>query len=350
MPHKPKQPTPEETSGLLTDMLIKEGTDTKSAGGELVVEPSEPVSDGYALELERSLSETEAEARRIAKDAESGQLQSWTAARQVVEKFQPAPWFIWRLSNFVFARSGETNAIPEGMALGLRRLLFAAASDPFFSDQGKVNHLRKALSILKPDVVAAISVIHAICRRLGNCQFERIWRPILDDAVLRAQIGYFVGEHRPQFGAGRGMLAGFAGRCGLAILIASGDLDQARRALELLATGADIGPVGLSIYGCDPLQVSAMTLSASGCGKAAAFGTVSYAVSRSSAIAAEAGEEQLAWLAAFSIVELVRIGKSSEIDARLWETMGFSAGKERATLLEASKTLVRRGHGIPWVL
>ena len=46
--------------------------------------------------------------------------------------------------------------------------------------------------ILPSDVVAASSVIHAVCRRLGTRQFERIWRPILDDAILRARIGYLV--------------------------------------------------------------------------------------------------------------------------------------------------------------
>ncbi len=338
----------DSSTDLLTDMLLKSNPSGMSTTSDLVSEPSEPVADSFTQELEKSLSETEAEAVRVAGDSEDHQAATWAVARQMVQRFQPVPWFIWRLNNFVLGRPGEVNPVSEGLVLGLRRLLFAAASDPFFTDRSKVNNLKVALEVLPSDVIAAVSVIHAICRRLAACQFERIWRPVLDDALLRAQIGYLVGSKNPSFGGGRGMLAGFAGRSGLTVLIAGGDLDQARRALELLATGADIGQVGLTIYGCDPLQVSAMILSASGCGRDAASGTVGYAVNSHSIVADTPA--QLNWFAAFSIVELSRMGRDSEIDIGLWNALGYNLGDDRGKFIDRTKTMIRRGHTLSWIV
>lgn len=338
---------PSAAGELLSDMLLKDKP-RRAAAGDLVVEPKteEPV-DSFIAELERSLSETEQQALAIAGARQAGQA-SWTKARLMVEQFQPVPWFIWRLSNYVFGKAGQLREIQEGMVLGLRRLVFAIASDPFLGSGNKVNNLKKALSLVTSDLIAAVSVIHAVCRRLANCQFERIWRPILDDALLRAQIGVLVGGNRPDFGAGWGMLAGFAGRSGLAILIGSGDLEQARRALEMLAGGADISDVGYLVYQCDPLQVSAMMLSASGCGKDAAYGTVSYTALRSAGAAAN--EHQACWLAAFSLVEGIRMGRGKELLNTYWESLNFTSSKARSELLEETRRLIRAGHSLNWIV
>lgn len=234
------------------------------------------------------------------------------------------------------------------MVLGLRRLLFAAASDPLIGEGRKVNDMRKAMSILSSDVIAALGVIHAISKRLATRQFERIWRPILDDALMRAQLGYLVGEQNRAFGAGRGMLAGFAGRCGLAIIIAEGDLEQARGALEMLASGKSIKEVGIAVYKCDPLQVSAMALSASGCGRNAAFGTVSYSVQDSMSIIEN--DEQMAWLAAFTANEGIRSGAPETIDEKYWRVLNFKGEEEVKGLLEVTQTLIRNGHGWNWLM
>lgn len=170
----------------------------------------------------------------------------------------------------------------------------------------------------------------------------------MDDALLRCEIGYLVGERVPTFGAGRGMLAGFAGRCGLAILIACGTLDQARKALELLAGGSEIKNVGLNVYGCDPLQVSAMTLSAAGCGRDAAFGTVRYASPE--AMLLTENQEQFQWLSAFTVVEKVRIGREREVDEKYWEALGFVLGQDRGDLVEVAESLARKGHSFSWII
>lgn len=316
----------------------------------LVVEPeSSTEADQFARELEKTLQETEQAVLALGGEQDQLVAQSWQKSRQLVADFRPVPWFIWRLSNFVLGAPGHISKASEGLVFGLRRLLFAAASDSIIGAGQKVNNVHQALDILKPDVVAAVAVIHAICRRLATKDFERIWKPILDDALLRAQLGYHVGKQNPNFGCGRGMLAGFAGRCGLAILIASGELEQARKALEFLATGAEIKEVGLNIYGCDPLQVSAMTLSACGCGRDSAFGTVAF-YSTSKAQGLQLSSPQQHWKAAFAVTELIRTNKLSEVDQETWEVLNFQGQEAKDELSRLAKIAVRRGHGWAWLI
>ncbi|MBX7138675.1 MAG: hypothetical protein K1X83_11895 [Oligoflexia bacterium] len=348
MSEKETKPRDENSSPLISDLMLK--TPAVGTGrGDLVVEPEDGGNkDSFALKLEETLRETEQAVlslSAIANDAAQGK--AWEISRRVVEGFKPVPWFIWRLSNFVLGKSGQVAEASEGLVFGMRRLLFAAASDSLLGAGEKVNDVRNALKVVKPDVIAAVSVIHAVCRRLSSRPFERIWRPIVEDALLRARIGYYVGERSASFGAGRGMLAGFSGRSGLAILISSGELEQARQTLEMLATGALIRDVGYGVYRCDPLQVSAMTLSAAGCGRDAAFGTVSYASDDPWAVAAN--DEQLRWLAAFSLCEAIRMGQVKEIDPKYWELMGYSEVQSREHVIAEARKLVRRGHGWTWI-
>lgn len=353
VPNSKDQKEKSAGANLVSDMVV--GAAKKSPSAELVVEPETPPAetDSFAQELERTLRETEQAVIGLeGSESDAVQGKSWQKARALVAEFRPVPLFIWRLSNFVLGKPGVINKASEGLVFGLRRLLFAAASDPVLGVGRKVNDVRSALDVLPADVVAACAVIHAISRRLPSKQFERIWRPILDDAVLRAQIGLYVGREDPSFGAGRGMLAGFAGRCGLAMLISSGELDQARKALEMLATGAEIKNVGLALYGCDPLQISAMTLSASGCGRDAAFGTVSYSSAGGSSSGdkiASAPTSQKAWYAAFFITEHIRTGRSEKISSEIWDLLGISDDTVRASITEKSKLALRRGHGWNWL-
>ncbi len=340
------------SENLVNEMLTSGGA-KHSSSADLVVEPDTPPAeaDSFAKELERTLQETEQAVLGLqGAKADALAERSWQRARELVAEFRPVPMFIWRLSNFVLGKPGQVNKVSEGLVFGLRRLLFAAASDAILGSGQKVNSVHKALESIQPDVIAAVSVIHAISRRLASRQFERIWRPILDDAILRAQIGFYVGRQKPSFGAGRGMLAGFAGRCGLAILISSGDLEQARKALEMLATGAEIRTVGLSLYGCDPLQISAMTLSAAGCGRDAAYGTVSY--SSSLAVTAdtdESGANQRAWHAAFLITECIRTARLEKVSPEDWQALDFENQDDRKLVAEKSKAALRRGHGWNWL-
>lgn len=322
--------------------------DPKSELSGLVVETDAGSGkDNFSQEVEKELQNTELaliDKRNITSNPQEAR--SWKVARETVEKFQPVPWFIWRLSNYVLGTPGQIHNINEGFVLGLRRLLFATASDPVLGSGAKVNDVKEAIKILSPDVIAAVSVIHATCRRLAGKKFDRIWRPILDDAILRAQIGALVGRFNDSFGVGRGMLAGFSSRAGLAILLSTGDLEQAREALELLATGKEISEVGLKIYECNPLQISAMMLSASGCGRDAAFGTVSYAYKDAASVVEN--QEQLKWLSAFTVTENIRIG-NTDVDLQLWETLNITGEDQRAAILDTAKKAIRRGHGWNWL-
>lgn len=299
-------------------------------------------SDSFTIELERTLEQTQQD---VASRVEPGEARTWEIAKSMVAKFKPVPFVIWRLSNYVFGTAGQVNRISEGMVFGLKKLILAAASDEVMGEGKKVLDQRKALEIVPSDALAATAVIYAVCRRLGNMDFERIWRPILEDALLRARIGWELGMLSAHFDPGRAMLAGFAGRSGLALQIATGKLEQARRSLELLATGAEIKEVGLRLYGCEPLQVSAMLLSASGCGRDAAFGTVSFATNE---IVQIENDEQRKWLAAFTVCEFAREGKIDLALEDTWRVLGVSDASIEAFGITAKK-IVRRGHGWDWM-
>ena len=332
------------TEELVDDLLKQKQIASAPAAGKSAANDK----DSFARTLEETLRETEEEVLRVAEVAsDSSEAVSWRLSRHMVTAFQPVPWFIWRLCNYVLGKPGNIGDVSEGLVFGLKKLIIAAAGDELLGNGSKPLSVRKALDVLEPDVVAAMAVIHAVCRRLASKPYERIWRPILDDAVLRARIGFHVGKECAEFGSGRGMLAGFAGRCGLVILISTGAEDQAKRALEMLATGSFIKNVGMSVYKCDPLQVSAMVLTAAGCGRDAAFGTVSYSVEQP--LKALSGKEQHQWLSAFSVCEAVRQSSTDSIAAKHWEILGLSTDK-RAALLEVSKKTLRRGHGWHWLM
>lgn len=338
-------------SGTLISEMVISGEEKTLPRADLIVEPEQDAdSRQFDEQVEKTLKETEQAVIDIQTlSLMPDRARSWQLARKLIEDFKPVPWFIWRLTNFVMGKPGHSvDSVPEGLVLGLRRLLFAAASDAALGTGGKVNSVRRALEILPAEVVSAVAVIHAISRRLSSRQFERIWRPMLDDALVRARLGFIIGRRNPQFGGGRGMLAGFSGRSGLTILIASGELEQARQALEMLAAGEEISEVGMDIYGCDPLQVSAMVLSASGCGRDASFGVASYSVATEGNAIED--ESQRHWLAAFCIVEKLRMGKPEEITPEFLELFGLARQSDMGTVNEEIKLILRRGHGWNWLV
>lgn len=309
---------------------------------------SRPPPEPFQNELEGVLNTAAEEA--FAKERSLGaraDRKGWDEARDAVANFKPIPWFIWRISNYVFSGGTGARTISDGLVFGLRKILIAAASDKVLGSNRPVTTTREALRILPHDVAAAVCVLHSISRRLSSLANERIWGPLLDDAIIRAHIGFYVGQMNLDFGPGRGMLAGFAGRIGLAIMIAQGSEKQGYDALASLARGGQIKEVGEDIYELDPLKIAAMTLSASGCGKNAAFGTVSYASAE--AVSEISNGEQLRWLAAFSTIESARMGTLENVDQKLWETLGYYGDEEKTALHDLVAILVREGHGWHWI-
>ena len=322
--------------------------ETKPEGGALIVGTKSDPQEGDQLSkiMRSSLDETERAVDALVPAGRSRE-GDWHRAREIIENFRPVPWFIWRVANFVYSKSGQTNVVPEGMVMGLRRLMFAAASDAILGSGKPVNNVRVALTILRSDIIAAVSVIHAVCRKLSATDSGYTWRPILDDAILRAQLGYFVGERNYALGPGRGMLAGFSGRAGLAILLAAGGPELAAKALERMATGEPIGKVGVELYGCDPLQISSMMLSASGCGKDSSFGTVHFSVERNLSDVEVLGQKL--WLGALIAIEKVRLGRSDEVSEEVWNTLNYSGEDERRQLADMTKLLVKSGTDWSWL-
>jgi len=327
--------------------LSQQTSAEESSGAELVVAPvSDGEQDKFTEQLEQTLQETE----RALLDSIPGQgnlIESWQIARAVVARFRPVPWFIWRLSNYSFGKSGPTRPISEGFVLGLRRLLFAAASDEVLGAGEKINNVRKALKVLSPDVLTAVAVIHAISRRLATKDFGRIWRSVLDEAIMRSRIGFIVGEKDPMFGPGRGMLAGFSSRIGLAILLADGNLEEAEQTIERIANGEDSETAALEVYNCRPVQVSAMALSAAGCGRDSAFGIIG---DQNNQNISQAGvsEEKARWRAAYYIVEQLRAGTAEEVSADLWDLLKLEES-DKQRIMEEVHILSRRGHGWNWL-
>ena len=93
-------------------MSSKEEIETVSAPGKqaeaggLLAEPEKSKEgDDFDNQLEQTLRETEEAVLELTSQAHSpDQAASWQRSRELVEKFRPVPWFIWRLSNFVGCR------------------------------------------------------------------------------------------------------------------------------------------------------------------------------------------------------------------------------------------------------
>ncbi len=323
-------------------------SETANRGHQLIVEPeagneSENFSSSFSIAVDQTCDDLIGAAQGF------GQPAAFQAATDIVKEFRPVPWFVWRLTNFLFSPASAKKKLPEGFVLGLRRLLFATASDSVFGKGEKVNSLREALAILEPEVVGAVSAMHAICRRLSNAQStDRIWRPILDDALIRARIGFHVGSAHQEFGGGRGMLAGFISRIGLAIAIARGGEERAHEALELMALGKDSGYVGTDLYGCHPLYIGAMVLAAIGCGGNASLGALAYLASSPHDIVSNF--EQRQWLACNSIVEALRTGTTAAVPDQDWAVFSLENKDAQEALVKASRVYIRRDHGLYWLV
>lgn len=279
---------------------------------------------------------------------------SWRYASQIIQDFNPVPWVIWRIVRGVYGRVGRLNSIGAGVYIPVDRLVYRTLKDPTLGGDyaGDSDHqdvpLDEAIDAIGDDVASAVCLVHAVCRRIQNSLADRVSAPLIEDALLRAKIGYYLGSCAKTFGRGRGMLAGFSGRSGLTILIASGTTEKAKEALMLMARGVDIRNVGLKVYDCEPLQVSALALTASGCNREAAFGTASYS-NATTRKELEKGSEATRWLAAFIVTENIRMGTSELIPDEQWNALGLEDEGSREEVLKHGRLLQRRGHGWDWM-
>ena len=273
------------------------------------------ITDGKAMEQLENVSEDEFE-EKISNEVEKagdvfaeqekktwGALSpSWNVASGIVKRVKPVPWIFWVMIRTVYGRSRidagkgqKSSADPMTFSI-LENLIMRAVQDSELAqgvDSKTIKNLTGAVNVLGIEVTASLCFIHSVCMRVSRSLNDRMYRAIIDDALIRARLGVLLGTGSKSLGIGKPLLAGFAGRAGLAVQLASGTEQQARKALNSLASGKDISKMGFDVYGCDPLQVAALTLIAAGCHQEIAFGVASFSLPSS---VEEMNKEQLLWL------------------------------------------------------
>jgi hypothetical protein len=282
-----------------------------------------------------------------------GSQESWDRASTIVKDVRPVPWPVWIIARSVFGHQeqlGDPDPYTfDRFAYMLDRALddsdITGAEEELIPADRAPLPLDYILAILGSDTAAALCFVHAASRRIRSLLPLRVGAPIIDEALLRAQIGYHLGRRASVFGTGRGILAGFAARSGLAMQFASGGGKNAEKALEQLAGGTNFHEVGLSVYGCDPLQVSAMALVAGGCGQPAAYGTAAFSVTDK----VELEPFAFQWLSAFSVAEHLRLSHGELIFEEHWLALGV-INEMREKVHASSKDLIRYGHSWSWIL
>lgn len=275
---------------------------------------------------------------------------TWGVAADIIKKVRPVPWIFWIMIRAVYGSGGQIRDADPMTFGSVENLIFRACDDNELtnaSDNGlEVVKLTDAVDLIGSDVAASLCFIHSVAKRVSLNLSERIFRAIMDDAFLRCRLGVIVGNHSPVAGIGRCLLAGFAGRAGLAVQLASGTEDQAKIALSGLATGKDIGKVCMEVYNCDPLQVAALALVGGGCSKEIALGVSAFSLPSEEVIP---GTEQHLWLTLFTVLENVRLNNIKNISPECWHTLEITQdGKEK--IERKCQNIFRKGHSFNWLL
>lgn len=302
----------------------------------------------FSAQVALSLEATEQDIKDLAHSRQSFESDaSLVRAREIVNAFRPVPQIIWRLCNYTLGRPGHINTLTTGHAFGLKKLFMHVGADPIMG-LGRSNlNTSDVVYGVASDVIAAVAMMYAVSRRLQSMPFQKLWAPMLDEALLRANLGFCAGQMSERFGIGRSMLAGFAGRIGMVVLIATGDQNQAHEAVSALVTRADPQEIGRKVYGADPAHVAAMVLSASGCGRDAILGLGAFGLSKRAQAALD--PFSALWLASTIIIENVLNSNAFLIEEGVWLTLGFDEPAEREELSAIAKTLKRSGHSWHWL-
>jgi hypothetical protein len=325
--------------------MTKDGSSTLVDG-----QGSQAVND-FEAQIERDLRERQQEVlsfARVPLGVQDESELSYNKAREIVRQLRPAPQFIWRICNYALGNPERINQLTEGSLFGLKRLVLNIASDNTLGCAKESTTAREVTQRVSSDVIAAVVVMHAVARRLQAHDFQPVWKPILEDALLRAQIGYFVGAVYESFGPGRGMLAGFSGRAGLAVLVATGTAEQVTAATRAMAMGEQIDKFSREIFGTEPLHVAGMILSAVGCGRDAVLGIGAYGMSRTQHMLLP--NDARKWLATFQLVEALRVGHFAEISEESWLRLDFGSESDRIQMKDIVDSLMRTGHTWGWML
>jgi len=320
---------------------------TKKTGSTLFSEDDAGPTDP---EVHSMASQALVEAVAIAEAAGNGE--SWAKAKSIVENLKPIPWFIWRLSNQVFGRDSNSVTLLDSSVMGLRRLLFAAASSDVFGKDGKVNSVKEALLTLRPDVVAAVSLVHSTTRKMQSQPLDMMWRPLLDEALIRARVGFELGRNATSFGGGRGLLAGFASSIGMPMLISAGTLEQSSQIMEALSqqnsaqqnsTQQNNKNPDEKTYGTSSLQVGAMYLAGCGISNEGAKAFIEFANMKHTNLV-----PNNLWASCAYIIQNIRNKKEATLSEESLNAFGLDQ-EGLQNLVKLTKKLSREGHGMGWI-
>lgn len=271
----------------------------------------------------------------------------WARAKEIVKNFTPVPWFIWRIGAVCFGSSGPVADLPEGLFVGLKKLVLRASADPLLAaGQGSKTNLRDALRAMDGSTVAAVCILHALSRRLHASEASGMIAPLLDEAFARAQLGFLLGDACPGLAPGRGMLAGYFLKIGLPVLMALGSPEEQRRSLSLLAEGKDAEEVGLAVYGCGPLQFSALLASLIGASADAARGLISLANNSESL---PEGRQAREWYCAYRLIQHLGQESINDQPEMLWDELGILDPSGRSIILDSIDKQLQKPCSWEWL-
>jgi hypothetical protein len=274
---------------------------------------------------------------------------SWIKAAEIIKKVRPVPWAFWVLIRSVWGvKNAEKVDLDSSHFTVVEQLVLRAVMDEelVLAPCKRKGQFSDSFKSLGAATTASLCYIHAICKRVSIGLPERVYKALIEDALLRARLGVVLSQFSPRVSIGAGILVGFSGRAGLAIQLASGTEVQASEALKSMATGQDIGDTGMSIYGCDPLQVGALAMIAGGCNKAIASGISAFGDNREEVLI---GSEQYDWMLIFSFIEKLRIGKLDQISESDFEYLAINSD-DKKELQSKAKQVFRMGHNFDWLL
>jgi hypothetical protein len=270
---------------------------------------------------------------------------SWTIADKLVKEFDPVSWSLWRLIGFIMSRGTRINSVSGPMLLGYLKFLKLVGADPVLGASVELDSNELAAQHLKPDIIAATLFIHSISCHLHPRPLKKIWEGMLDDSLLRSRIGLELGKNIADFGLGRCLIAGFAGRAGLIVLIATGTHQQAARTLQSLARGGDIVQSGLDVYSIDPFHLIAHIMLRGGLGIDPAVGVLSFGNNAF----VPANNVQVQWRAVCRVIEAARTGNYGRLTTEDWEHVNLLDPDKRDDFKDAAKSVLRKGHGWLWI-
>lgn len=155
------------------------------------------------------------------------------------------------------------------------RSLLSAAQIPKLEGPIKQPDLYAAVDILGVKASSIILAINCICERtLNSGPATRIWAPLFKEMMSEIEIGYHLGITVEQVGHERGMLIGFSRLAGLALLLIKSPKAFTKWYERTQGKSDDRTDI-LSVFGCEPYQVSTMLMQQLGLGAEVALATAS---------------------------------------------------------------------------